>query len=126
MGEDPLHLTMGKIRRCFMYNNQYFQLDIYKEPCHPRCRGLILLETYTTLSREEFRDKLPKFLAVDQEVTGDSAFSMFNLSLREEWANNKTFCHRLTDCDDDESEDKGAGGGAAAAEDSKAKVIDDD
>ena len=50
---------------------------------------------------------------------------MFNLSLREEWANNKTFCHRLTDCDDDESEDKGAGGGAAAAEDSKAKVIDD-
>ena len=78
---------------------------------------MILLETYTTLSREEFRDKwvsmlcsldlssyfwpaaciifvsrrLPKFLAVDQEVTGDSAFSMFNLSLREEWLNNKRY-----------------------------------
>ena len=34
--QDPLHLTVNKIRRCFMYNNQYFQLDIYKDPCHPR------------------------------------------------------------------------------------------
>jgi hypothetical protein len=56
----------------------------------------------TTLAREEFRDKLPKFLAVDQEVTGDSAFSMFNLSLREEWLNNKRFCNRLSDDDDDD------------------------
>jgi hypothetical protein len=30
-------------------------------------------------------------------VTGDPAFSMFNLSLREEWLNNKKFCHRLSD-----------------------------
>ena len=36
LSQDPLHLTINKIRRCFMYNNQYFQLDIYKEPCHPR------------------------------------------------------------------------------------------
>merc|ERR1739844_509290 len=102
--EDPLHLTINKIRRCFMYNNQYFQLDIYKEPCHPRCRGLMLLETYTTLSKEEFKDRLPKFLNVDQEVTGDPAFSMYNLSLREEWINNKKFCHRLSD-DEDEDQD---------------------
>jgi hypothetical protein len=31
------------------------------------------------------------------KVTGDPAFSMFNLSLREEWLNNKKFCHRLSD-----------------------------
>jgi len=104
--QDPLHLTVNKIRRCFMYNNQYFQLDIYKEPCHPRCRGLMLLETYTTLSKEEFKDRLPKFLNVDQEVTGDPAFSMFNLSLREEWINNKKFCHKLSD--DEEEDDKDA------------------
>merc|ERR1712027_31420 len=102
--EDPLHLTINKIRRCFMYNNQYFQLDIYKEPCHPRCRGLMLLETYTTLSKEEFQDRLPKFLNVDQEVTGDPAFSMYNLSLREEWINNKKFCHRLSDDEDDDQD----------------------
>ena len=65
---DPLHLTVNKTRRCFMYNNQYFQLDIYKEPCHPRCRGLILLETYTTLSPREFTERLPSFLNIDQQV----------------------------------------------------------
>ena len=75
-----------RTRRCFMYNNQYFQLDIYKEPCHPRCSGLMLLgntffwlddtilisdwfiETYTTLSADEFQQRLPKFLNVDQQV----------------------------------------------------------
>lgn len=102
--QDPLHLTVNKIRRCFLYNNQYFQLDIYKEPCHPRCRGLMLLETYSTLSPQELMDRLPKFLNLDEEVTGDPAFSMFNLSLREEWLNNKKFCHRLSDDEDDDQE----------------------
>jgi len=101
---DPLHLTVNKTRRCFMYNNQYFQLDIYKEPCHPRCKGLILLETYTTLSPDQFQERLPKFLNIDQQVTGDPAFSMFNLSLRDEWMNNKKFCHRLSDDEDDDDE----------------------
>jgi len=102
--QDPLHLTVNKIRRCFLYNNQYFQLDIYKEPCHPRCRGLMLLETYSTLSPQDLMDRLPKFLNLDEEVTGDPAFSMFNLSLREEWLNNKKFCHRLSDDEDDDQE----------------------
>jgi hypothetical protein len=30
-------------------------------------------------------------------ATGDPAFSMFNLSLKEEWMNNRKFCHRLSD-----------------------------
>ena len=38
------------------------------------------------------------------QVTGDPAFSMFNLSLREEWLNNKKFCHRLSDDEDDDQE----------------------
>ena len=37
---DPHHLTIYKKRRCFLYNNQYFQLDIYKEPCHSRQEDL--------------------------------------------------------------------------------------
>jgi len=102
--QDPLHLTVNKIRRCFLYNNQYFQLDIYKEPCHPRCSGLMLLETYTTMDKEELIDRLPNFLNIDREVTGDPAFSMFNLSLREEWINNKKFCHRLSDDEDEDEE----------------------
>merc|ERR1712117_806268 len=101
---DPLHLTVNKTRRCFMYNNQYFQLDIYKEPCHQRCSGLMLLETYTTLSPEDFATRLPSFLNIEQQVTGDPAFSMFNLSLRDEWMNNKKFCHRLSDDEDEDLE----------------------
>jgi hypothetical protein len=42
-----------------------------------RCRGLILLETYTT-SRGDI--ELPKFLNVVKEVTSDPEYSMFNLS----------------------------------------------
>merc|ERR1712183_529567 len=105
LGKFSYILTVNKTRRCFMYNNQYFQLDIYKEPCHPRCKGLMLLETYTTLSKEEFKDRLPKFLTIDLEVTGDPAFSMYNLSLKEEWTNNKKFCHKLAD---DEHQDEDA------------------
>jgi hypothetical protein len=43
-----------------------------------------------------------------KQVTGDPAFSMFNLSLREDWVNNKKFCHRLSDDEDEEEEANGA------------------
>ena len=33
---DPNHFPVYKTRRCFLWNNQYFQLDIYKDPCHER------------------------------------------------------------------------------------------
>lgn len=33
---DDAHFTIFKKRRCFLVNNQYFQLDIYREPSHPR------------------------------------------------------------------------------------------
>ena len=33
---DDAHFTILKKRRCFLVNNQYFQLDIYQDPCHPR------------------------------------------------------------------------------------------
>ncbi len=40
----------------------------------------MLLETFTTHTVEEL--KLPPFLRVNKEVTGDPAFSMYNLALR--------------------------------------------
>ena len=46
-----------------------------------RCRNLVLLETYTTKKGVEL--ELPPFLQVEKEVTGDSNFSMYNLSLIE-------------------------------------------
>lgn len=89
------HFPIYKKRRCFIHNNQYFQLDIYKEPCHPRCRDLILLETYSTLDSEELKKRLPTFLNVVRDVTGQPNYSMYNLSLKEEWKNLKEFCHLI-------------------------------
>ena len=58
---------------------------------------MILLETYTTLSTEELKTRLPEFLTLGPEVTGEPAFSMYNLTLKDGWVNNANFCHRLTD-----------------------------
>ena len=73
----------------------YFKFMIYIFFFFPQ--GMMLLETYTTLSVDELKERLPDFLNIGAEVTGDPAFSMFNLSLKEEWINNKKFCHRLSD-----------------------------
>lgn len=34
--KDESHYPIYKKRRCFIHFNQYFQLDIYCKPCHPR------------------------------------------------------------------------------------------
>jgi len=88
---DVNHTTILKTRRCFIYENQYFQMDIYNEPCPPRCAGLVLLETYSALSSEDLKKKLPPWLDVIKEVTGDPCYSMFNLSLKDNWRNNQYF-----------------------------------
>ncbi|KAK5645450.1 hypothetical protein RI129_006750 [Pyrocoelia pectoralis] len=90
--KDSSHFTIYKKRRCFLVNNQYFQLDIYQSPSHPRCKGLMLLETYTALNESSLRERLPVFLKLEKEVTGNPNYSMFNLSLREDWKNSKKFC----------------------------------
>lgn len=79
--KDVNHYTIYKKRRCFLWNNQYFQMDIYEEPCHPRCHGLIILETYTTLLGQDL--ELPGFLEVIKEITTDENYSMYNLSKKD-------------------------------------------
>ena len=58
-------------------------------------QGLMLLESYTTLKGDALRENMPSFLNLGPDVTGDSAFSMFNLSLKEDWLTNDHFCHTL-------------------------------
>ncbi|XP_041977315.1 TRPL translocation defect protein 14 isoform X2 [Aricia agestis] len=83
---DDAHFTIFKKRRCFIHENQYYQLDIYRQPTHPRCRGLVLLETYSAAyDQDALLASLPKFLVIEKEVTGDPAYSMYNLSLKEDW-----------------------------------------
>lgn len=99
--KDETHFPIYKKRRCFIYYNQYFQLDIYCKPCHPRCEGLVLLETYSALEDQHLLDRLPKFLDIEAEVTGNAVYSMFNLSLVEDWDKSKHFCHYLKGPDED-------------------------
>lgn len=79
---DVNHNTVFKIRRCFLWQNTYFQMDIYKAPVNELCFGLILLDTYTTLSGEALKAKLPNFLEITREVTNDPMYSMYNLSMK--------------------------------------------
>jgi len=67
------NVTIVKTRRCFVWQHQIWQLDIYSTP-HP---GLMLLETYSATPAAL---AMPACLAVAREVTGDPSFSMFNLS----------------------------------------------
>ncbi|XP_018339614.1 PREDICTED: TRPL translocation defect protein 14 isoform X1 [Trachymyrmex septentrionalis] len=92
---DDSHFTIFKRRRCFLINNQYFQLDIYRKPAHRRCQGLMLLETYTALTADELKNILPQFLIIEKEVTGNPDYSMFNLSLLEEWNSTNKYCPNL-------------------------------
>ncbi|XP_033627670.1 TRPL translocation defect protein 14-like isoform X1 [Asterias rubens] len=75
---EPTRYQVVKTRRCFVWNDQYFQMDIYREPDNDRCKDLVLLETYTTLKGNDL--KLPEFLKISKEVTADKDYSMFNLS----------------------------------------------
>lgn len=100
--KDNSHFTIYKRRRCFIENNQYFQLDIYEQPSHPRCRGLLLLETYSALEKELLMKTLPSFLNIKEEVTGNPEYSMYNLSLRADWKSvNKLATDVITDSGDD-------------------------
>ena len=68
-------MPIVKTRRCFTYNDQYYQLDIYTSP-HP---GLMLLETYTCVPPDQLL--LPSFLNIKENVTGNPKYSMYTLSL---------------------------------------------
>ncbi|XP_020893482.1 TRPL translocation defect protein 14 isoform X2 [Exaiptasia diaphana] len=77
---DDTRQSVYKKRRCFLWKNQYFQMDVYKEPYHSRCKGLLLLETYTSKSAQGLQ--LPCFLSIEKEVTNDPEYSMYLLSLK--------------------------------------------
>lgn len=76
--KSPSQWTIYQTRRCFIWKNTYYRIDIYEEPCNARCRGLILLST-----RASAGISLPNFLEIEKEVTNDEEYSMFNLSRKE-------------------------------------------
>ncbi len=67
-----------KTRVCFLWQNQYFELDILLEP--QRLLGTTLLEI--ELTEENDKVSIPDWLGKIEEVTGDSKYSNFALARR--------------------------------------------
>ena len=67
---DPACQVVEKLRYCFIYRGQYFELDHILAPATREC-WLLELE----LTEENQVVRLPDFLRVEREVTADSAYS---------------------------------------------------
>ena len=65
--KDDAHFTIFKKRRCFLVNNQYFQLDIYQEPSHPRLVIIIIILLFISYSSAPIDLKLAcsKFISTE-------------------------------------------------------------
>lgn len=73
---DPARRTVRKRRTCFLHEGQSFELDRFDDP-RP---GLMLLEV--ELDDPQAVVKLPPFLDIEREVTGDPAYSNYRLAER--------------------------------------------
>ena len=73
---DPEHMTIKKIRKNFVWEKQYFELDTYMQPA----LGLSILEIEGVREHDEI--KFPPFLKVVEDVTGNEKYYNYNLSLK--------------------------------------------
>ncbi len=74
--KDPQKDVIRKNRYCFVYKNQYFELDYFLAP--DRHRGKIILEI--ELTEENDKVEIPPFLDVTREITGDKSYSNYALA----------------------------------------------
>lgn len=70
---EPNTSKIVKDRYCFVWGNQYFELDFFKEP-----KGLILLEIELTDQNDVVN--IPPFIKVKEEVTGKKEFTNREIS----------------------------------------------
>ncbi len=75
---DPERKTIHKERCCFIWKNQYFELDLFLEPYH--CWGLMLLEV--ELTKENDRVEIPDWLGEVREITGEPGWRNYDLAKR--------------------------------------------
>jgi CYTH domain-containing protein len=71
---DPEKVTVDKTRFVFDYNEQTFELDVFKRAL----KGLAILEI--ELKDKHQKVELPPFLKIIEEVTEDKRFNNFNLA----------------------------------------------
>ena len=73
---DPYRHTIYKIRKSFIWQGQYFELDDYRKPIN----NLMILETKGITEDEAV--KFPPFLHVVKDITGDADYYNYNIALR--------------------------------------------
>jgi predicted ATPase len=73
---DPGCVSIVKNRRCFLYCDKYFQLDIFQKPFD----GLMILEAYFSSDTDDVFHLLPSFIPVDCDITGNEQYSLYNIS----------------------------------------------
>ena len=73
---DPYRHTVSKRRRSFIHQGQFFELDTYEGSLE----GLVILETKGIASHDDLR--LPPFLRIVRDITGDTDYYNYNLALR--------------------------------------------
>lgn len=66
---DPNFETIRKFRYCFIYKNQYFELDTFITP--RKTPDILEIE----LTEENDKVEIPPFLDIEKEVTGDDRYS---------------------------------------------------
>lgn len=80
---DPKCITVKKRVKCFVWNNQYFQLSTFLEPDN----GLTILETES--ETKDQKPNIPTWLKTVHEVTEDSTYATYHIA-KEQAENNKS------------------------------------
>lgn len=76
--QDPRTDVVRKRRHCFVYKNQYFELDVFREPV--RHKGLHILEIELTEEGEGV--ELPPWIEVVEDVTERREYSNHALAIK--------------------------------------------
>ena len=74
---DPTRHTIHKVRRSLIWKGQYFEIDTYMD----KLEGLTILETKGIAQGEYL--KVPPFLKIVREVTGDKDYYNYNLAQKQ-------------------------------------------
>ncbi len=77
---DPSTDAIVKRRRCFLWENRYYQLDTFEQPA--KVRGLMILEAYfADDANGNIGDAaLPSFVTIERDVTGQSEYSLRHIA----------------------------------------------
>jgi CYTH domain-containing protein len=77
---DPKTDAMGKERICFLWKNQYCELDSYKG----RYEGITILKVEPVeTAKDTFKIHIPSFIAVEGNITGNPQYNERSMAMKQ-------------------------------------------